>query len=58
MGPTPAPLRSDGTADKPFGFHDATVDGGRRCPGEPYTVAPGSDFMWWRARRLGGRTNH
>ena len=27
-------------------------------PGEPYTSAPGSDFMWWRARMLGGRTNH
>ena len=27
-------------------------------PGEPYTTAPGSEFMWWRARMLGGRTNH
>ena len=56
--PRDAPLRGDGTADKPFGFYDATVDGGWRVPGEPYTVAPGSDFMWWRARMLGGRTNH
>jgi choline dehydrogenase-like flavoprotein len=27
-------------------------------PGEPYTNAPGSSWMWWRARMLGGRTNH
>ena len=26
--------------------------------GEPYTVAPGSRFMWFRGRMLGGRTNH
>src|SRR5689334_1101790 len=27
-------------------------------PGEPYTVAPGEDFRWFRSRILGGRTNH
>jgi choline dehydrogenase-like flavoprotein len=26
--------------------------------GEPYTVAPGSRFRWFRSRILGGRTNH
>lgn len=26
--------------------------------GEPYSVAPGSDFSWFRSRILGGRTNH
>ncbi|MBL8210189.1 MAG: GMC family oxidoreductase [Bryobacterales bacterium] len=26
--------------------------------GEPYTVAPGSNFQWHRSRILGGRTNH
>lgn len=26
--------------------------------GEPYTVAPGSEFRWFRSRILGGRTNH
>ncbi|MCG8468599.1 MAG: GMC family oxidoreductase [Gemmatimonadetes bacterium] len=56
--PRDAPLRAAGTADKPFGFYDATVDGGWRVPGEPYTSADGVDFMWWRARMLGGRTNH
>ena len=53
-----APLRATGTPDKPFGFYDATVDGGWQVPGEPYTVAEGSQFMWWRSRMLGGRTNH
>jgi choline dehydrogenase-like flavoprotein len=53
-----APLRGTSTPDKPFGFYDATVDGGWKVPGEPYTVAEGSEFLWWRARMLGGRTNH
>src|SRR5882757_3471543 len=33
------PLLGAGTPDKPFGFHDATVDGGWNIAGEPYTVA-------------------
>jgi len=56
-----APLRGAGTTDKPFGFYDATVDGGWQVPGEPYTQAsnePGRQFEWWRSRMLGGRTNH
>jgi choline dehydrogenase-like flavoprotein len=53
-----APLRAVGTPDKPFGYYDATVDGGWEVPGEPYTVGEGSKFMWWRSRMLGGRTNH
>jgi choline dehydrogenase-like flavoprotein len=56
-----APLRGADTPDKPFGFHDATIDGGWTVPGEPYTSAidqPGRKFEWWRARMLGGRTNH
>jgi choline dehydrogenase-like flavoprotein len=54
-----APLRGVGTPDKPFGFYDATVDGGWEVPNEPYTVAEGSEpFTWWRPRMLGGRTNH
>ncbi len=56
--PKDAPLRGAGTPEKPFGFYDATVDGGWQVPGEPYTSAEGTDFMWWRARMLGGRTNH
>lgn len=53
-----APLRGTGTPDKPFGYFDATVDGGWEVTGEPYTSAPGSEFKWWRPRMLGGRTNH
>jgi choline dehydrogenase-like flavoprotein len=56
-----APLRATGTPDKPFGFHDSTVDGGWQVPGEPYTQASedrAKQFEWWRARMLGGRTNH
>ena len=56
--PQGCPLRGGGGREKPFGFYDATVDGGWHVPGEPYTTAPGSDFLWWRARMLGGRTNH
>jgi choline dehydrogenase-like flavoprotein len=55
---TQAPLRGVGTPDKDFGFYDATVDGGWEVPGEPYTTADGTEFLWWRARMLGGRTNH
>ena len=53
-----APLRGVGTPDKDFGYYDATVDGGWDIPDEPYSVAEGSEFMWWRSRMLGGRTNH
>jgi len=56
-----APLRGSSTPDKPFGFWDATIDGGWQVPGEPYTSAssdPARQFHWWRARMLGGRTNH
>jgi len=56
-----APLGGTSTPDKPFGFHDATIDGGWQVPGEPYTSAsddPARKFWWWRARMLGGRTNH
>ena len=41
--------------------YDSTVDGGWRVPGEPFTNAsadPTRQFTWWRARMLGGRTNH
>jgi choline dehydrogenase-like flavoprotein len=53
-----APLMAAGNKDKNFGFYDATVDGGWQVPNEPYTSAKDSDFMWWRSRMLGGRTNH
>jgi choline dehydrogenase-like flavoprotein len=56
-----APLRGTSTSDKEFGFYDATVDGGWQVPDEPYTNASADvdqQFWWWRARMLGGRTNH
>ncbi len=55
--PYQAPLRAAGTPDKPFGYFDASI-GGWTVEGEPYTTAPGEDFLWWRSRMLGGRTNH
>jgi choline dehydrogenase-like flavoprotein len=59
--PDMAPLGQAGTPDKNKGFYDATVDGGWDVPGEPYVSVPdkwGNHFTWWRARMLGGRTNH
>src|SRR6185312_10182947 len=59
--PEQAPLAGTATPDKPFGFYDATIDGGWQVPGEPYVRASEDDagrFEWWRARMLGGRTNH
>lgn len=53
-----APLRGSATPDKPFGYFDATVDGGWQVDGEPYTMREGTDFRWFRPRMLGGRTNH
>jgi choline dehydrogenase-like flavoprotein len=59
--PDKAPLRGDSTPDKEFGFYDSTIDGGWQIPGEPYSSASNDteqQFWWWRARMLGGRTNH
>ena len=59
--PDQAPLRAASTPDKRFGFYDATVDGGWEVPGEPYVQTAhdaAGRFDWWRARMLGGRTNH
>lgn len=53
-----APLRAARTPDKPFGYYDATVDGGWEIPDEPYSSGKDTDFRWFRARMLGGRTNH
>ena len=53
-----APLMGASTPDKDFGFYDSTVNGGWQVPDEPYTTAEGTEFLWWRSRMLGGRTNH
>jgi len=42
---------------RPFGEFDGCI-GGWDIEGEPYTVAEGENFRWFRARMLGGRTNH
>jgi choline dehydrogenase-like flavoprotein len=51
------PHRGAAIHGRPFGEFDA-CDGGWEIDGEPYTRAPGTQFDWWRARMLGGRTNH
>jgi len=55
--PWETPRRGRSTADKPFGEHDGCI-GGWNVPGEPFTTAPGTQFQWWRARMVGGRTTH
>ena len=42
---------------KPFSFFSAP-NGYWSIEGEPYTIAEGSNFTWFRSRILGGRTNH
>jgi choline dehydrogenase-like flavoprotein len=55
--PYDSPRRGAPTKERPFGEFDACI-GGWEIAGEPYTVAAGTRFDWWRARMLGGRTNH
>src|SRR6185503_575092 len=53
-----SPHRGAAIKNRPFGEFDA-CDGGWTIEGEPFTMAQGSQpFQWWRARMLGGRTNH
>jgi choline dehydrogenase-like flavoprotein len=52
-----SPRRGASTPERPFGEFDACI-GGWSVPGEPFTRAAGTKFDWWRARMLGGRTNH
>jgi choline dehydrogenase-like flavoprotein len=49
--------RGAATRERPFGEFDACI-GGWEIDGEPYTRAEGTRFSWWRARMVGGRTNH
>jgi choline dehydrogenase-like flavoprotein len=55
--PYQTPRRGASTKERPFGEFDACI-GGWEIDGEPYTKAEGTKFDWWRARMLGGRTNH
>ncbi len=54
--PYDSPRRGAGT-DRAFGEWDMSY-GDWEVKGEPYTVESGTTFKWWRARMLGGRTNH
>ena len=51
-----SPRRGAGTT-RPFGDFDAAY-GGWELEGEPYTTKGDTKFDWFRARMLGGRTNH
>src|SRR3989441_11631784 len=55
--PYDSPRRGASPKARPFGEFDGCI-GGWEIPGEPYTVAQGNKFRWWRARMVGGRTNH
>jgi choline dehydrogenase-like flavoprotein len=54
--PWESPRRGASTT-RAFGDFDMSW-GDWKVPGEPYTTKEGTDFLWWRARMLGGRTNH
>lgn len=49
--------RGKSTKYRPFGDFDACY-GGWDIDGEPYTKEKGTEWDWFRARMLGGRTNH
>ena len=55
--PYESPRRGAPTHGARFGEFDGCI-GGWTIDGEPYTTAPGAAFDWYRARMLGGRTNH
>ena len=54
--PWESPRRGAGTT-RAFGDFDALY-GGWDIEGEPYTRKDGTKFDWFRARMVGGRTNH
>ena len=54
--PWESPRRGASTT-RAFGDFDMSW-GDWKVDGEPYTNTEGTDFKWWRARMLGGRTNH
>ena len=55
--PWESPRRGASTKFRPFGDFDACY-WGWEIDGEPYTKQEGTQWDWWRARMLGGRTNH
>jgi choline dehydrogenase-like flavoprotein len=55
--PYDSPRRGASTREKGFGEFDGCI-GAWTIDGEPYTTGTGERFDWYRARMLGGRTNH
>ena len=55
--PWESPRRGASTRLRPFGDFNSCI-GGWELDGEPYTQKGDTEFMWWRGRMLGGRTNH
>src|SRR3954451_9237117 len=55
--PWDSPRRGASTKFRPFGDFDGSF-WGWEIDGEPYTHAEGTKWEWWRARMVGGRTNH
>jgi choline dehydrogenase-like flavoprotein len=55
--PYESPRRGAASSMRSFGDFDAAY-GGWELEGEPYTHTDGTKFDWFRARMLGGRTNH
>src|SRR5258707_9741381 len=55
--PWDSPRRGASTKFRPFGDFDGCY-WGWEIDGEPYTHVGDTKWEWWRARMLGGRTNH
>ncbi|HVY74683.1 MAG TPA: GMC family oxidoreductase [Puia sp.] len=55
--PWESPRRGASTKFRPFGDFDGCY-WGWEIDGEPYTHKNDTKWEWWRARMLGGRTNH
>jgi choline dehydrogenase-like flavoprotein len=55
--PYDSPRRGAATKERSFGEFDGCI-GAWEIDGEPYTMPEGERFDWYRARMLGGRTNH
>jgi choline dehydrogenase-like flavoprotein len=55
--PYESPRRGAPSKERAFGEFDGCI-GGWQLEGEPYTTAQNQRFDWFRARMLGGRTNH
>ena len=52
-----SPRRGASTTERPFGEFDGCF-GGWSIDGEPYSTVGDTDWEWFRARMLGGRTVH